>query len=191
MQTGGGNPYATPVSDVRNAGSDEYGTVKFLSASGRLGRLRYIAFSIALLLITWLGGGAVMGIMVGIMSTISKDAATTTMWVMMAIIYGALLIGSFMLAIQRVHDFDSSGWLTLLFLVPLVNVIFGFILWFVPGTDGENRFGRKTPPNGSGVKIMVVLVPFIFIFIIGILAAIAIPQYNEYVKRAQEARQAQ
>jgi uncharacterized membrane protein YhaH (DUF805 family) len=191
MQTGGENPYATPVSDVRNAGSGEYGTVKLLSVSGRLGRLRYIAFSIALLLITWLGGSLLMGIIAAIMTAVSKDAAMITIWVMMAVIYGALFIGSFMLAIQRLHDFDSSGWLTLLFLVPLVNVIFGFILWFVPGTDGENRFGRKTPPNGAGVKIMVVLVPFIFIFIIGILAAIAIPQYNEYVKRAQEARQAQ
>lgn len=188
MQTGGANPYATPVSDVRNTGSDEYGTVKAFSVSGRLGRLRYIAFSIALLLITWLGSSLLAGIIAAIMTlAVSKDAAMTAVWVMAAIIYGALFIGSFMLAIQRLHDFDSSGWLTLLLLVPLVNVIFGFILWFVPGTDGENRFGRKTPPNGAGVKIMMVLVPFIFIFIIGI----AIPQYNDYVKRAQEARQAQ
>lgn len=190
MQTGGGNPYATPVSDVRDTGSDEYGAVKILSVSGRLGRLRYIAYSIALLLITWLGGSLLMGVIAAIMTAVSKDAAMTTMWVMMAVMYGALFIGSFMLAIQRVHDFDTSGWLTLLFLVPLVNVIFGFILWFVPGTDGENRFGRKTPPNGSGVKIMVVLVPFILVIIIGILAAVAIPAYEQYKHRAQEAAQA-
>lgn len=190
MQAANTNPYATPASDVRNAGQEEYGTVKFFSVSGRLGRLRYIAYTMALILIAWLGGSLLGGILVAVTAGAGEGAAMGATIIGVVIIYATMIIGSFMLAIQRVHDFDTSGWITLLFLVPLVNMIFGLILWFIPGTNGENRYGKKTPPNTTGVTVMALLVP-IFIVVVGILAAIAIPQYNEYAKRAQEARQAQ
>ena len=63
--------------------------------------------------------------------------------------------------------------------MPLVNLMF----WFIPGTDGQNRFGAKTPPNSTGVIVGVWIVPAIFV--IGILAAVSIPAYQDYVKRAQ------
>ena len=189
MQTGDSNPYAAPVSDVRNTGADEYDPVKIFSISGRMGRLRYLAYLTALILIVWLGGSVLMAMLLGIVAAMGSDASTMAI-PLIILIYGAMLIGSFMLAIQRVHDFDTTGWITLLFLVPVVNMIFSLILLFMPGSDGENRFGKKTPPNGTGVKIMAVMAPVSFIVIIGILAAIAIPQFNEYQKRAQEARQA-
>jgi hypothetical protein len=84
-----------------------------------------------------------------------------------------------MLTIQRSHDFNMSGWFSLLALVPLVNLIF----WFIPGTDGPNRFGAKTPPNSALVLIGVWIVPILFIG--GILAAVSIPAYQDYVKRSQ------
>ena len=85
-----------------------------------------------------------------------------------------------MLTIQRAHDFDTTGWLSILMLIPLVNLLF----WFIPGTDGENRWGAKTPPNTVLVLIGAWIVPVIFF--IGILAAIALPAYQDYTKRAQE-----
>ncbi len=63
--------------------------------------------------------------------------------------------------------------------MPLVN----FIFWFIPGTDGENEYGMKTPPNGVAVTILAMIMPVVFIT--GILAAIALPAYSDYVKRAQ------
>jgi uncharacterized membrane protein YhaH (DUF805 family) len=96
----------------------------------------------------------------------------------------AIIVLSFMLAIQRAHDFNASGWLGLLGLIPLVNLIF----WFVPGTDGPNRFGHKTPPNSWGTVAAACIIPTIFV--IGIVAAVAIPAYQDYAKRAatQKAR---
>jgi hypothetical protein len=63
-------------------------------------------------------------------------------------------------------------------IVPLVNLIF----LVMPGTDGPNRFGGRTPPNSAGVLIAAWLVPLLFVG--GILAAIAIPAYQDYQKRA-------
>ncbi|MEA2491566.1 MAG: hypothetical protein QOH21_3358, partial [Acidobacteriota bacterium] len=97
----------------------------------------------------------------------------------MVVGYIAMIVVSIMLTIQRSHDFNMSGWISLLALVPLVNLMF----WFIPGTDGTNRFGAKTPPNSGLVLVGLWIVPLLFIG--GIIAAISIPAYQDYVKRAQ------
>jgi hypothetical protein len=94
----------------------------------------------------------------------------------------AMVVISIMLTIQRSHDFNMSGWFALLWLVPLAN----FAFWFVPGTDGENRYGAKTPPNGIAVLIGAWLLPILFVG--GIVAAISLPAYQDYVKRAEQRR---
>jgi type IV pilus assembly protein PilA len=93
--------------------------------------------------------------------------------------YLAIFVLMVMLTIQRSHDFDTSGWLSLLMFVPLVNLIF----WFIPGSPGENRFGKRPPPNTVGVVLLACILPFVFV--VGILAAIAIPAYQDYTIRAQ------
>jgi uncharacterized membrane protein YhaH (DUF805 family) len=97
----------------------------------------------------------------------------------MGIGYLFTFIVIFMLTIQRAHDFNTTGWLSLVVLIPLVNLLF----WFIPGTHGENRFGGETPPNSVLVLIAAWLVPVLFIG--GVLAAVAIPAYQDYAKRAQ------
>ena len=97
----------------------------------------------------------------------------------MVVAYIAMIVISIMLTIQRSHDFNMSGWFSLLALVPLVNMIF----WFIPGSDGPNRFGAKTPPNSALVLVGVWIVPLVFIG--GIIAAVSIPAYQDYAKRAQ------
>lgn len=83
------------------------------------------------------------------------------------------------LTIQRAHDFNTTGWLSILVLIPLVNLIF----WFIPGTGGENRFGLPTPPNRTSTVVVALIIPIVAA--VGILAAIAIPAYQQYVQRAK------
>ncbi len=81
----------------------------------------------------------------------------------------------------KAHDFNTTGWISILSFIPFVNLIF----WFIPDTDGENEYGLKTPPNGAGTVIVALIVPLIAV--VGILAAIALPAYSDYVKRAKAA----
>ncbi len=81
-----------------------------------------------------------------------------------------------LLSIQRAHDFNATGWLAILAFIPLLNLIF----WFIPGTEGENRFGYKTPPNGKLAIVLACIIPAVMV--IGIVAAIAIPAYQSYVQ---------
>ena len=67
--------------------------------------------------------------------------------VLVAVAYIAMFVLQIMLTIQRSHDFNMSGWFSLLMFVPLVGLLF----WFVPGTDGGSTSAGKTPPN-SGLR---------------------------------------
>ena len=164
------NPYGAPRATVDDA-TEEYQPVRILGVSGRIGRARYILYTIGLSMLIMLLAGIVGGFIGGGVASVLIVAG-----------YAAVIVLSLMLSIQRSHDFNMSGWFSLLALVPLVNLVF----WFIPGTDGRNRFGAKTPPNGMGVVIGVCIVPAFFI--VGIIAAVSIPAYNDYVKRAAEAK---
>lgn len=174
------NPYSAPRSKV--AGPEQYGQVKVLSPSGRLGRLRYLAYGFGFGLI-----GLFVQAAVGPMAASSggSGAAVVVMGVVIIVTLG-LLVVSFILAIQRLHDMNTSGWLSLLLLVPIANAIMALVLLIAPGTRGENRFGGQTPPNGTGVVLVSLVVPLIFV--VGIVAAIAIPAYQDYTLRAQAAQ---
>lgn len=161
------NPYQTPAAAVADAG-DQVQEVKVFSTEGRIGRARYMAYGLGFYILF----GFLGGVMAGIMGTVGI-AVMVVAWI-------ALVVIGFMLTIQRCHDFNVSGWLSLLMLVPLANLIFIII----PGTEGPNRFGGPTPPNGIGVLIVAWMLPLLFV--IGIIAAISIPAYQDYSKRAQE-----
>ncbi|WP_300302223.1 DUF805 domain-containing protein [Ferrovibrio sp.] len=46
-----------------------------------------------------------------------------------------------LLAAQRCHDTDRSGWKALFILVPILGLAFWIALFFFPGTPGPNRYG--------------------------------------------------
>ena len=170
------SPYTPPSAAVADAAVG-YGDIRIFSLSGRLGRVRYLTYSFGLMLV----GMVLMGIVGAIMG--SQMGSTLNM-VIMGVIYIAMLVVSVMIAVQRLHDLDKTGWLYLLFLVPIVNIIFGLYVLFAPGTQGANRYGNPPPPNSTGVVIAMWLL--IIVFVGGILAAIAIPAYDGYVKKSQE-----
>ena len=161
------NPYRAPTAAVADTG-EQYQPVRIFAVSGRIGRARYIAYTLGL----WLVIAFAAGLMAALLGSVGAIVAM--------VLYAGMMVLGIMLTIQRAHDFDTTGWLALAILIPLVNLIF----WIIPGTDGENRFGAKTPPNSVLVLIGAWLVPLFFV--IGIVAAVALPAYQDYVKRAQQ-----
>ncbi len=193
-----GNQYQAPSSNVEQASSTEYGTVNWLSASGRLGRIRYIAYSFGLSFAAMIVIGIAMAMFGAGMSMFAGGGETANagmgigaivFMLVIGVLYLAVIVVSIMLVIQRVHDFNASGWLCLLYFVPLVNLIFFLLLLFLPGTDGENQYGLKTPPNG-GATIVVIIIALL-IPVMGILAAISIPAYQGYIDAARQAQMEQ
>jgi uncharacterized membrane protein YhaH (DUF805 family) len=169
MATAAANPYHAPKANVARHQSKDYGEIKVFSASGRIGRLRYVGYSIGLSILVMALAGGIGGVIGGIPGMVILGAG----WVLTMVL-------NMILAIQRAHDFNTTGWLSIVSLVPVAN----FAFWLVPGTDGENEFGLQPPPNGIGTVIVFGVMPLL---VTGILAALAIPAYNDYAKKAKAA----
>jgi uncharacterized membrane protein YhaH (DUF805 family) len=160
------NPYGAPRAAVGDR-AEQFQPVKLFAVSGRIGRARYIVYSVVVTMLLMLVAGGSVALLGAFGMAV------------LVVAYIAMFVISIMLTIQRSHDFNMTGWFSLLALVPLVNLLF----WFVPGTDGPNRFGAKTAPNSTGVIVGLWIVPAIFV--LGMVAAIALPAYQDYAKRAQ------
>lgn len=55
----------------------------------------------------------------------------------------AMLLPAVAVSIRRLHDSERSGWWMLVGLVPVLGAFVVFALMATPGTESENRFGKK------------------------------------------------
>ena len=60
-------------------------------------------------------------------------------------IYMIAALGSFIpslaVSVRRLHDTDKSGWLLLLWLIPLLGALILLVFFVLPGTKGPNKYG--------------------------------------------------
>ena len=167
------NPYAPPGAHVDDVADAEAGVqpVKFWSAQGRVGRLRYLAHLMAAYLLVIL-----VGFVGGLLSAMLRTDVLGDVFVYAGV--AVYLWFTMLKTIQRSHDMDWSGWTAILALIP-----FAALVWiFKGGSAGRNRFGSPPPPNTTGVKVLAFLP--LAVMVVGIVAAVAIPAYVEYNKRA-------
>ena len=164
------SPYAPPRAAVGDS-HPEYADLKIFTINGRIGRLRYLAWTLVLTV--------AMLVAAGILSTVGFAIATASPTI--AIIVGSLLglalfvavvVVSVQIGVQRLHDLGWSDWLYLLNLVPLVNSIFPLLLLVVPGNSGANQYGAPPPRNSTAVKVLASLwlafIPLMLILVVSL-----------------------
>ncbi|MGE1174671.1 DUF805 domain-containing protein [Pseudomonas sp. BW7P1] len=160
------SPYAPPRANVGEQQA-EFATLKPLSAEGRIGRLRYLAWSMVLSLVTLPIVGVLALIGLGLVSTDSTSGLIIG-GIFAFFLFLAFAIIGILFSIQRLHDIGWSGWLWLLTLVPFVGSFFPLVIMVVPGNDGANRYGPPPPPNSTAVKVLCSLwIVFIGLFFVG------------------------
>lgn len=106
----------------------------FWTTEGRLNRWAYFTTSLKLGLITLvvLLVLAVIGVFIG-----GEDGAV----VLAGLGSIPFVVASYFISARRLHDLDKTGWLSLIFLIPYVNVPWGIYLLFAKGTEGPNQYG--------------------------------------------------
>ncbi len=159
------SPYAPPQSHVAPQVAI-YGPLKVMTVQGRIGRVRYLGWSMALTL----GACAAMIICLSLVA-ISKPLAIG----LGAIAAAAFITMNVQISVQRLHDAGWSGWMWLLNLVPFVGSVFPFVVMAVPGNPGVNPYGPPAPPNSTAVKVLAWLwiVFLVLVFIAGLLGGFA------------------
>ncbi|WP_460926821.1 DUF805 domain-containing protein [Pseudomonas sp. MC6] len=173
------SPYAPPRASVGESQA-EFATPKPFSVEGRIGRLRFLAWTMVLSLVTLPIVGVFALLALGL---VAGDSTTGLIigGIFAFFLFIAFLIVSILFSIQRLHDIGWSGWLWLLNLVPFVGSFFPLVIMVVPGNTGANRYGPPPPPNSTAVKVLCSLwiVFFALVFAGGMLGGISAIQ-QEY-----------
>ena len=169
--------YKSPTQELvelrAHEGDGGYCELDFISLEARLGRLRYLAWSIAmyLLLIPVIVVGAFLA------------AKFQPLAVLGAVVVGILVIAfNFTLTFRRMHDINMSAWWMLLFFMPGINNFFTLFLLLKSGDDGDNDYGPPPPRNSTGVALIAgggLLLMLLLVF------SVMLPAYNDYTHRAR------
>ncbi|NUU34039.1 DUF805 domain-containing protein [Pseudomonas sp. C2B4] len=159
------SPYAPPRANVGES-VPEFAPLKPFSVEGRIGRLRFLAWTMVLSLVTLpiVGVFALIGL-----GLVSGDSTTGLIigGIFAFFLFLAFVIISILFTVQRLHDIGWSGWLWLLNLVPFVGSFFPLVIMVVPGNTGANRYGPPPPPNSTAVKVLcslwIVFIGLVFV----------------------------
>lgn len=149
------SPYAPPRAAVGDH-TEEYSTLKVFTIHGRIGRLRYLAWTLVLTLALLVAGGIISTVSFAV-ATASPTAGTILGVLLGLALFVALVWVSVQIGVQRLHDLGWSGWLYFLNLVPLVNSVFPILLLVLPGNAGANQYGAPPPRNSTAVKVLATL----------------------------------
>lgn len=164
------NPYATPKSQIVLLDNDvEYNTSKWYSLSGRIGRVQYLAYSVLISLV----GGLIfaLGVVTIPAFNISSESALVPM-IIFIFILPWIFYWSFIYPIRRLHDLGHTGWLVLIYFVPLVNLLFSLYLTFAPGEKTSNEYGAMPRPNKWYHWVLAILFPILVIGLVVVTSAL-------------------
>jgi uncharacterized membrane protein YhaH (DUF805 family) len=162
------SPYAPPRAAV---GEDlpEFSTLKVFTVDGRIGRLRFLAWTLVLTVAMIVVSSVFVAVGLGI------AAASPTFAMVIGFLVGIAALVAFVwvsvqITVQRLHDLGWSGWLWFLNLVPFVGSIFPILLMVLPGNTGANQYGAPPPRNSTAVKILSALwlafIPLMFVVLL-------------------------
>ncbi|MBK0063426.1 MULTISPECIES: DUF805 domain-containing protein [unclassified Acinetobacter] len=156
-----------------------------LSAQGRFGRLSYAAWTLISSIFFIV---ACVAIGFGIHQMSQREIALSlqfSLFIFFVIgsLYAGFLYFNFIFMIRRLHDRNQSGWLSLFYIVPPLNLFFIVYLLCAKGNERLNDFGPArytcTWERVFG-WIYIALIPVSII--IGILIAVMIPTYQDYLQ---------
>lgn len=116
-------------------------------ASGRFSRRAYLAWNLLLGIIFMLIAVVVALLTPGAQNSLTEGAVSTPLMIIFFIMYAIAIYYSVIFLIRRLHDRDHSGWLALLILVPVLNILFALYVLFAPGNSGsttpDQRLGNS------------------------------------------------
>lgn len=146
-----------------------YSEVDIFSTQGRLGRKRYFLYSIVIPFVLFWSFASIAGIL-SHLGTVAGLAA----YAFLGLATTAMFFILIQLTIQRCHDFNKSGWLSVFALIPLANLLFAVI----PGNNGLNQYGEAPEPANGFIKVAFYA---LVALLIGVTVAVLVQLFNSNV----------
>jgi len=109
------------------------------SFEGRRNRKSYIYYALTMTAVSIVLGLVLVPIAVG----------TGGIGMILFVLFLPILVSSWAVGSQRCRDFGWSGWAILIAMIPYIGVLFALAILFIPGNQGDNRYGPD-PLGQSG-----------------------------------------
>ena len=114
----------------------------WFSFSGRIGRSDYWLKGILPLFAVGIIGSFNLGILLVLLGASDQEIESTVL------VVGAVLAWCFLAVYaKRWHDIGKSGWMSLLLLIPFVNIATFIYLGVEESNEGENKYGDSQGPE--------------------------------------------
>jgi uncharacterized membrane protein YhaH (DUF805 family) len=134
---------------------EKYNKLNLFATDGRIGRSVYFFFSFILpTLFFW-----IIAAIAGQVSQLG-DTGNNIAYILIGFALLISLVLLLRLTVQRIHDFNKTGWLALLILVfPPIIILY----WLKSGTKNINSYGKLSPPLSKRFKWLVALLFFMLL----------------------------
>jgi len=103
--------------------------------SGRRNRQSYILLQLVSVAVVFLGLGFVTAV------TLAAPTVGAIFGFVGVVGLVAVAVANWAAASQRIRDFGQSGVWALVLLIPYLGFAFSLALWFIPSSEGENKYG--------------------------------------------------
>lgn len=156
------NPYQAPQSDYDDMYEEyEYDDTPFYKMSGRIGRWRYIAYSGLMSFLPIAILGILAAIIIPTLPRLPSSFDMSIFFIFIAIFLLLMMYGVIASAKRRFNDLNRSGWWTLLFMVPFLNLLVWLYLMLAAGEERINDYGAPAAPP----SLRVIVVACIFLLL--------------------------
>ena len=147
-----------------------------LSAKGRFNRLSYLGWysllsltCMAILIFLMLFTGFVSIYNVNLDTPMLSAFPGLTVFTMIALWFATVYF-QIVFLIRRLHDLNKTGWLSLLLLVPIIQLLFTLYVLLAPGTPYRNDYGDVRPSTTwekllAWIMIILSILMMLFIFV--------------------------
>ncbi len=165
--------YAAPTANL--AGEEGFADTGMFSLNGRIGRVRWIAYMFGTFFLVSIGVGLVLALV-----TMGNPEQLKRLDFVNSIASLAVFI---IVSRRRLQDLGLGPVFLGLAIIPFINLYFFFMMMFKRGDKGANEYGLEPSPNTRAVYALAWIIPAIMV--IGILAAVAIPAYQDYTGKSR------
>ncbi|RZA00600.1 MAG: DUF805 domain-containing protein [Moraxellaceae bacterium] len=155
-----------------------------LSPRGRFARLAYMAWYLIISVVIFTVAVLAMALFGSLTTGDSADPTPKTgQLIVLGIAYLVFFYYAVVLGVRRLHDLNKTGWLTLLWLVPLINIIFLLYLMAAKGSVGANDYGLPRA-NKGWEKVAGIVYIILTVASIVVLGWVSVNSYQTYTERA-------
>lgn len=178
---------ATPVLSFAQV-EQEFNQSRFFDWYGRISRIQFLVYSAFNALIALLILEALLILIGGFQGVVKASSDQWPISVLGATGLVVSILGYLQFAVtkRRFNDLNKTGWLALIMIVPVINIVVFIYLFAAKGSEGANYYGLPARPATNLKTVLMLLLPLLVIALISLVMQGIVPSYQPLLNSNEE-----